>query len=159
MPFYISCCQRCQRIYCKKGSFGYTSSSNNSAPLNTALFRLVFREKLPKSLFSALLSKIYKQCSLDLFSIAEFQSKYIYKCYIAALIRQKCLKEAFQRDNFQVCNIRSQMLYADTRMQLTFALQVVWHEYLISFYLKVRLLVLLLSYRVHWESPGQHLAR
>ena len=33
------------------------------------------------------------------------------------------------------------------------------HEYLMSFYLKVRLLVLLLSYGVHWESPGQHLAR
>ena len=32
-------------------------------------------------------------------------------------------------------------------------------EYLMSFYLKVRLLVLLLSYRVHWESPGQRLTR
>ena len=27
-----------------------------------------------------------------------------------------------------------------------------------SFYLKVRLLVLLLSYGVRWESPGHHLA-
>ena len=27
-------------------------------------------------------------------------------------------------------------------------------EYLMSFYLKVRLLVLLLRYRVHWESPS-----
>ena len=32
-------------------------------------------------------------------------------------------------------------------------------EYLMSFYLKVRLLVLLLSYGVHWESPGQRLAQ
>ena len=32
-------------------------------------------------------------------------------------------------------------------------------EYLMSFYLEVRLLVLLLSYGVQWESPGQRLAR
>ena len=32
-------------------------------------------------------------------------------------------------------------------------------EYRMSFYLKVRLLVLLLSYGVHWESSGQRPAQ
>ena len=53
------------------------------------------------------------------------------------------------------------MTYVRTQKWIRWFFSQAWflikgREYLMSFYLKVRLLVLLLSYGVHWKSPGQH---
>ena len=44
-----------------------------------------------------------------------------------------------------------------TKSHVSYIPNNIGREYLMSFYLKV--LVLLLSYWVHWESPGQHIAQ